>query len=173
MASVAVARGRLPATSVGAVALQNPACRHPSPRPGRSNSSPTVGFRSRPATRARWLQAIRTPCPSTSTWAVYRPRWTSIADRSRRSGLQPAASSEAALVRLPKGAPVVGQARSPGHRVRPACPEVRWLEDLQQVDFRLQALPHCRPRGTRRRRGIRWPAAGRAGAAIDPRTWRQ
>jgi TIR domain len=65
-----------------------------------------------------------------------------IADRSRRSALQPAASSEAALVRLPKGTRLWVRPEVPGIRFDPPVQEVRWLADLQQADFRLQALPH-------------------------------
>jgi hypothetical protein len=65
-----------------------------------------------------------------------------IADRSRRSTLQPAATSETALVRLPKGTRLWVRPEVPGIGFDPPVQEVRWLEDLQQVDFRLQALPH-------------------------------
>ena len=65
-----------------------------------------------------------------------------IADRSRRSAPQPAASSEADLVRLPKGTRLWVRPEVPGIGFDPPVQEMRWLEDLQQVDFRLQALPH-------------------------------
>jgi TIR domain len=65
-----------------------------------------------------------------------------IAGRTRRSALQPAPSSEAALVRLPKGTRLWVRPEVPGIGFDPPVQEVRWLEDPQQVDFRLQALPH-------------------------------
>jgi hypothetical protein len=65
-----------------------------------------------------------------------------IAHRSRRSGVLPTASSEAALVRLPKGTRLWVRPEVPGIGFDPPVQEVRWLEDLQRVEFRLQALPH-------------------------------
>jgi hypothetical protein len=72
-----------------------------------------------------------------------------IADESQRFGLQPASSSEAALVRLPKGTQLRVRPEVPGIGFDPPVQEVRWLEDIQQVDFRLQALPHTAGRAVR------------------------
>ena len=72
-----------------------------------------------------------------------------IADRSRRSGPQPAASSEAAVARLLKGTRLRVRPEVPGIGFEPPIQEVRWLEDLQQVDFRLQALSHLAGRSVR------------------------
>jgi len=65
-----------------------------------------------------------------------------IADESRRLGLRPAASRAAAFARLPVATRLRVRPEAPGVGFDPPAQEVRWLEDLQQVTFRLQALSH-------------------------------
>ncbi len=62
-----------------------------------------------------------------------------IADESRWFGQRPAASRAAAYVSLPKGTQLRISPEVPGVVFNPPAQEVRWLEDLQQVGFRLQA----------------------------------
>jgi hypothetical protein len=62
-----------------------------------------------------------------------------IAEESRWFGLRPAGSKAAAYVPLPKGTLLRVEPEVPGVVVNPPAQEVRWLEDLQQVAFRLQA----------------------------------
>jgi hypothetical protein len=62
-----------------------------------------------------------------------------IADESRWFGLRPAGSKAAAHVPLPKGTPLRVRPELRGVVFNPPAQEVRWLEDLQQVAFRLQA----------------------------------
>jgi hypothetical protein len=62
-----------------------------------------------------------------------------IADESRWLGQRPAASRAAAYVSLPKGTQLRISPEVPGVVFNPLAQEVRWLEDLQQVGFRLQA----------------------------------
>ena len=64
-----------------------------------------------------------------------------IADRSRRFGLQPAASRGGPRA-VAEGTRLWVRPEVPGIGFDPPVHEVRWLEDLQQVDFRLQALSH-------------------------------
>jgi TIR domain len=62
-----------------------------------------------------------------------------IADESRWFGLRPAGSKAAAHVPLPKGTSLRVRPELRGVVFNPPAQEVRWLEDLQQVAFRLQA----------------------------------
>jgi hypothetical protein len=62
-----------------------------------------------------------------------------IADESRWFGLRPAGSKAAAHVPLPKGTLLRVSPQVRGVVFNPPAQEVRWLEDLQQVAFRLQA----------------------------------
>ena len=62
-----------------------------------------------------------------------------IAGESRWFGQRPAGSRAAAYVPLPKGTLLRVTPEVPGVVVNPPVQEVRWLEDLQQVAFRLQA----------------------------------
>ena len=62
-----------------------------------------------------------------------------IADESRWLGLHPAASKAAAYVPLPKGTQLRVSPQVPGVVFNPPTQEVRWVEDLQQLEFRLQA----------------------------------
>ena len=66
-----------------------------------------------------------------------------IADESRWFGLHPAASKAAAHVPLPKGTQLRISPEVPGVVVNPPAQEVRWVEDLQQLEFRLQATPEA------------------------------
>jgi TIR domain len=61
------------------------------------------------------------------------------ADESRWFGLRPAGSKAAAHVPLPKGTRLRVSPEVRGIVFNPPAQEVRWLEDLQQVAFRLQA----------------------------------
>jgi hypothetical protein len=63
-----------------------------------------------------------------------------IAEESRWFGLRPAGSRAAAYRPLPKGTLLRVEPEVPGVVVNPPAQEVRWLEDLQQVAFRLQAI---------------------------------
>jgi TIR domain len=62
-----------------------------------------------------------------------------IADESRWFGLRPASSKAAAHVPLPKGTRLRVSPEVRGIMFNPPAQEVGWLEDLQQVAFRLQA----------------------------------
>jgi hypothetical protein len=62
-----------------------------------------------------------------------------IAEESRWFGLRPAGSKAAAYVPLPKGTLLRVEPKVPGVEFNPPAQELRWLEDLQQVAFRLQA----------------------------------
>jgi hypothetical protein len=62
-----------------------------------------------------------------------------IADASQSFGLLPAASRAAAYVSLPKGTQLRISPEVRGVVFNPPAQEVRWLEDLQQIAFRLQA----------------------------------
>lgn len=62
-----------------------------------------------------------------------------IAEESRWFGLRPAGSKAAAYAPLPKGTLLWVRPEVPGVEFNPPAQEVRWLEDLQQVAFRLQA----------------------------------
>jgi hypothetical protein len=62
-----------------------------------------------------------------------------IAEESRWFGLRPAGSRAAAYGPLPKGTLLRVTPELPGVVVNPPAQEVRWLEDLQQIAFRLQA----------------------------------
>jgi TIR domain len=66
-----------------------------------------------------------------------------IADESQWFGLHPASSKAAAHVPLPKGTQLRISPDVPGVVFNPTALEVRWLEDLQQVAFRLQATPEA------------------------------
>jgi hypothetical protein len=72
-----------------------------------------------------------------------------IANGSRRSVLEPADSGEVTVERLPKGTRLLVRPEAPGIGFDPSVLEVPWLEDLQQVDFRLEALPHTAGRAIR------------------------
>ena len=145
MANIAVARGRLPATSVGAAARSTvwlagtrrhgPAGATRPPPPG--GISFTAGYPRVVAPSLRYTLSVYLHLSRLQAEVDQH-----IADRSRRFGLQPAASREAALVRLPKGTRLWVRPEVPGIGFDPPVHEVRWLEDLQQVDFRLQALSH-------------------------------
>ena len=143
MASVAVARGRLPATSVGAVA--------------RSRTQLAGTRRHGPAgpTRARRWDFVhgRLPARGGSKPSVHLSVYLHlgrlqaevdqhIADRVAAVWSAACRFQRGGPGEVAEGHPVVGQARSPGIGFDPPVQEVRWLEDLQQVDFRLQALPH-------------------------------
>jgi hypothetical protein len=65
-----------------------------------------------------------------------------IADASQRLGPRPAVSEAAAFVRLPEGTSLWVRPEVPGVGFDPPAQEVRWLEDLQRVTFRLEALSH-------------------------------
>jgi TIR domain len=62
-----------------------------------------------------------------------------IADERRWFGLRPAGSKAAAHAPLPKGTLLRVSPRVHGLVFNPPTQELRWLEDLQQVAFRLQA----------------------------------
>ena len=62
-----------------------------------------------------------------------------IADESRWFGQRPAGSKAAAQAPLPKGTQLRVSPEVRGVAFNPPTQELRWLEDLQQVAFRLQA----------------------------------
>jgi hypothetical protein len=62
-----------------------------------------------------------------------------IADESRQFGLQPAVSKAAAFMPLPKGSRLRFTPELQGVAFNPPAQELRWLEDLQHVVFRMQA----------------------------------
>jgi uncharacterized caspase-like protein len=66
-----------------------------------------------------------------------------IAEESRRFGQRPTSSRAPAIVSLPKGTRLRIRPEVPGVEFNPPSQEVRWLEDLHQVGFRLQGLSHA------------------------------
>jgi len=66
----------------------------------------------------------------------------SIADESQRFGLRPAVSRTAAFVSLPEGTRFLVRPEVPGVGFDPPAQELRWLEGLQRITFRLEALSH-------------------------------
>jgi len=66
----------------------------------------------------------------------------SIADGSQQFGPRPAVSEAAPLVPLPEGTRLWVRPEIPGVGFDPPAQEVRWLEDLQRITFRLEALSH-------------------------------
>ena len=65
-----------------------------------------------------------------------------IADESQRFGPRPAVSEAAAFVPLPEGTRLWVRPEIPGVGFDPPAQEVRWLEDVQRITFRLEALSH-------------------------------